>query len=106
MATKTEERGRITARAPQTVIDELEEAASLVGITVNQFVVQAAVERARTIIDSFAHIELTRRDAAFIANLLDSPPAPNSALTRAAQRYNKVVKNGDSDSIASELSRH
>jgi uncharacterized protein (DUF1778 family) len=106
MATKTEERGRITARAPQPVVDELEEAAALVGITVNQFVVQAAVEKARMIIDTFTRIELSRRDAVFIANLLDEPPAPNAALKRAARRYKKAVNNGDSDSAASKSSRH
>lgn len=96
MATKTEERGRITARAPQLVVDELEEAAALVGVTINQFVVQAATEKARTIIDAFTRINLSRRDAAFIADLLDNPPAPNEALLRAAQRYEKVVSNEDS----------
>lgn len=106
MATKTEERGRITARAPQPVVDELEEAAALVGITVNQFIVQAATEKARMIIDTFTRIELSRRDAVFIANLLDEPPAPNMALRRAAQRYEKAVNNGDSDSLAAESPRH
>jgi uncharacterized protein (DUF1778 family) len=106
MATRTEERGRITARAPQLVVDELEEAAALVGVTVNQFIVQAATEKARTIIDSYTRIELSRRDAAFIANLLDNPPAPSDALKRAVQRHKKAVKNGDSDTVASGPSRH
>lgn len=104
MATKTEERGRITARAPQVVVDELEEAAALVGVTVNQFVVQAAAEKARTVIDAFTRIDLSRRDATFIANLLDDPPAPNEALRRAAQRYEKVVTSEDPP--APESSRH
>lgn len=106
MTTKTLERGRITARAPRPVVDELEEAASLIGVTVNQFVVQAASERARAIIDSATRVELSRRDAAFIANLLDNPPSPTSALMRAAQRYKKAVKNEDSDRAASRSSRH
>lgn len=106
MATRTEERGRITARAPQPVVDELEEAAALVGVTVNQFIVQAATEKARTIIDSYTRIELSRRDATFIANLLDNPPAPNEALKRADQHYKKAVENGDPDSAASESPRH
>jgi uncharacterized protein (DUF1778 family) len=107
MATKTtEERGRITARAPQLVVDQLEEAAALVGVTVNQFVVQAASEKARAIIGAFTHIDLSRRDAAFIADLLDNPPKPNAALQRAVQNYKKAVKNDDSDPAASESSRH
>lgn len=106
MTTKTELRGRITARAPQLVVDELEEAAALVGVTVNQFIVQAASEKARTIIDSFTRIELTRRDAVLIANLMDAPPEPNAALKRAAQKYEKAVNHGDSDSPASKSPRH
>lgn len=104
MATKTEERGRITARAPQPVVDELEEAAALVGITVNQFIVQASTEKARTIIDAFTRVNLSRRDATFIANLLDDPPAPNEALQRAARRYEQEVERADPS--ASKSSRH
>jgi uncharacterized protein (DUF1778 family) len=92
MATKTsEERGRITARVPQLVVDELEEAAALVGVTVNQFIVQAAAEKARTVIDTHTRIDLSRRDAAFIANLLDCPPAPNEALIKAVAHYREAV---------------
>ena len=106
MTTKTLERGRLTARAPKPVVDELEEAASLVGVTLNQFVVQAASEKARAIIDSATRVELSRRDAALFANLLDKPPAPNAALMRAAQRYKKAVKNADSDRAPSKSPRH
>lgn len=91
MATKTIERGRITARAPQLVVNDLEEAAALVGVSVSQFVIQAATEKARTVIDSYMRISLSRRDAAFVANLLSMPPKPNEALRRAAQRYDQVV---------------
>lgn len=107
MATRqSEERGRITARVPQPVVDELEEAAALVGVTVNQFIVQAASERARSIIDTSSRIKLSRRDAAFIANLLDSPPTPNKALLEAVQHYRKAVKHGDANRGVSKRSRH
>lgn len=106
MTTKTELRGRITARAPRPVVDELEEAASLIGVTVNQFVVQAASEKARAIIDSATRVELSRRDAAVIADLLDNPPAPNAALMRAAKRHKKAVKNADSNRAPAGRSRH
>lgn len=90
-----EPRGRITARAPQLVVDELEEAAALVGVTVNQFVVQAAIEKARTIKDTYSRVQLSRRDAAFIFDLLDNPPAPNAALMRAAQSSKKAFQSGN-----------
>ena len=107
MTTKrSEERGRITARVPQLVVQELEEAAALVGVTVNQFVVQAASEKARTVIDTSTRIELSRRDAAFIANLLDAPPALNRALVAAVQRYKKAVDDGHLNTSATKRSRH
>jgi uncharacterized protein (DUF1778 family) len=107
MATKrSEDRGRITARVPQLIVQEVEEAAALVGVTVNQFIVQAASDRARTIIDTSTRIELSRRDAAFIANLLDAPTKPNADLVAALQRYKKAVQNGDIDSTATGRSRH
>ena len=109
MATKTsDERGRITARLPQALVTELEEAAALVGVTVNQFIVQAASEKARTIIETCARIDVSRRDAAFIANLLDAPPAPNAALLKAAQLYDKAVTHAEADSVpgASGPARH
>ena len=106
MATKrSEERGRITARVPLLVVQELEEAAALVGVTVNQFVVQAVSEKARTVIDTSTRIELSRRDAAFIADLLDAPPTPNSALVAAFQRYKKAVENGHINSSAAKRTR-
>ncbi|MEX0958497.1 MAG: DUF1778 domain-containing protein [Burkholderiales bacterium] len=107
MATKSpEERGRITARVPQLVVDELEEAAALVGVTVNQFIVQAASEKARNVIDTYTRVDLSRRDAAFIANMLDNPPSPNAALTKAVRRYKKVASDEHQHRAASKRSRY
>ena len=109
MATKTSDvRGRITARLPRALVTELEEAAALVGVTVNQFIVQAASEKARTIIETCTRIDVSRRDAAFIANLLDAPPAPNAALRKAVQLYDKAVTHAEPDTVpdASGRPRH
>jgi uncharacterized protein (DUF1778 family) len=106
MTTETSERGRITARAPRPLVEEMEEAAALLGVSVNQFIVQASAEKARAIIGSFARIEISHRDAAFIASLLDDPPAPNEALRRAARGYRKEVDHGDPDGAISGSSRH
>lgn len=107
MATRrSEERGRITARVPHLVVEELEEAAALAGVTVNQFIVQAASEKARSVIDTHMRIDLSRRDAAFIANLLDSPPAPNAALIGAIRQYKKAVPNVHINTGTKKRSRH
>lgn len=89
MTLPTEERGRITARVPQTVQNTLQQAAELLGATLNQFVVQAALSEARRVIERDKVIHLSSTDAAFLMNLLEGPPAPNAKLRKAFQTYKK-----------------
>jgi uncharacterized protein (DUF1778 family) len=87
MKQTNEERGRITARVPQDVQDTLAQAAELLGATLNQFVVQAALTEARRVIERDRVIHLSSVDAAFLLNLLEKPAAPNARLRRAFQTY-------------------
>ena len=89
MTLSTEERGRITARVPQNVQDTLQQAAELLGATLNQFVVQAALSEARRVIERDRVIHLSSSDAAFLMNMLEKPPAPNARLRKAFQTYKK-----------------
>ena len=89
MTLSTEERGRITARVPQTVQDTLQQAAELLGATLNQFVVQAALSEARRVIERDRVIHLSGTDAVFLMNLLEKPSAPNARLRKAFQTYKK-----------------
>lgn len=89
----TEERGRITARVSNPIAEKLQEAADLSGATLNQFLVQAALEKAQMIIDREYMIRYTREDAAMFINLLDAPPAPNDALIRAFERHKNRAQN-------------
>lgn len=102
MTSVAEERGRITARVPLAVQEKLQEAADLVGATVNQFVVQSALEKAEQIIDRETMIGLTRRDAAMLIDLLENPPKPNAALKRALERYKGKIENGKLRSTAGQ----
>jgi uncharacterized protein (DUF1778 family) len=70
-------------------MDTLQEAADLTGATLNQFLVQAALEKAKQIIDREHTIGVSRRDAAALLDLLDNPKSPNAALTRAFGRHKK-----------------
>lgn len=83
------ERGRITARVPQNVLDLLQQAADLQGATLNQFVVQAALSEARRVIERDRVIQLSTDDAAFLLDLLEKPPSPNAKLQKAFQSYTK-----------------
>jgi uncharacterized protein (DUF1778 family) len=89
----TEDRGRITARVSLSVEERLKEAAELTGATVNQFLVQAALEKADRIIDRERLITVTREDAAMLIAMLENPSKPNAALTRAFERYRTKAPN-------------
>lgn len=93
-------RGRITARVPQNVVDVLELAASMVGSTLNQFVTQAALEKAEKIVESERMLQMSERTTAWFFSLLDNPPAPSQNLVDAFNRYNaRKALNAGSNSI-------
>lgn len=69
--------------------DTLQQAAELLGATLNQFVVQAALSEARRVIERDRVIHLSSTDAAFLMNLLETPPAPNARLRKAFRIYRK-----------------
>lgn len=85
----SENRGRITATVTPAVAVILKEAAALTGSSVNQFLVQAAVEKANHIIDREHFIKVTRADAEMLIRLLENPSKPNAALARAFDRHKK-----------------
>ena len=87
MVTATLERGRITACLPAQVQETLEIAAGMVGATMNQFIVQAALREAERIIEQERVIRLSTRDAAAFIEALDNPAPPNDQLMVALQDY-------------------
>jgi uncharacterized protein (DUF1778 family) len=99
----TETRDRITNRVPQPIALKLQEAADLTGATLNQFMVQAALEKAEKIIEREKTIYFSKADAAMLINLLDAPSKPNAALLKAFERFKqREIENGDqSDSAGS-----
>ena len=86
-ATKKEERN--SARVTQDVHSTLRQAADMVGATVNQFLVQAALKEARGIIERERVIQLTQRDARMFFGMLERPPKPKAKLRAAIAAYRK-----------------
>lgn len=84
-----ENRDRITARVSHPIATKLQVAADLMGATLNQFLVQAAVEKADKIIDHERTIHFSREDAALFIQMLDNPAQPNAALKKAFERRKK-----------------
>ena len=80
-------RKRITARVSENVRSTLEQAAELLGATVNQFVVQTAYQEAQRILERESVIRLSQTDARRVLALLDSPPKANRALKDAVKAF-------------------
>ncbi|MDD5261561.1 MAG: DUF1778 domain-containing protein [Methylacidiphilales bacterium] len=87
-----EPRKRITARVSDSVRGTLEQAAELLGATVNQFVVQTAYQEAQRVIERESLIRLSQKDAWKVFSLLDNPPKPNKRLKDAVKAFKGTVR--------------
>ena len=88
------ERGRISARVSASVQNRMQEAADIMGATLNQFLIQATLEKADQVIERERVLTLSLRDAAAIQRMLDNPSKPNKALAKAQQRYQTQLTHG------------
>lgn len=87
-----EPRKRITARVSDKVRVTLEQAAELLGSTVNQFVMQTAYQEAQRVIERETVIRLSQKDARMVFSLLDNPPKPNKRLKAAVKSFKGTVR--------------
>lgn len=94
------ERGRISARCAKAQQETIDTAAAMTGATMNQFVLQAALEKAEQVIERERRIAASAQDAAMIMNLLENPPEPNAALATLLANYREKVSNGELHSSA------
>jgi uncharacterized protein (DUF1778 family) len=78
---------RLTTRLTDHVLDKLQVASDLVGATLNQFVVQAALEKADRVIESESSIALTRRESLRLMELMENPPPRNKKFLQAQAKY-------------------
>ena len=64
------------------------EAAAIAGMTsINSFVLNAAIDKAKQIMERERALKLSQRDAMMLADALDAPTKPNARLQQAAERY-------------------
>lgn len=85
---------RLTTRITAHVQDKLQEAADLLGATLNQFVVQAALEKADKVIESESTLVLTRRESLRLLEMMEAPPERNEKFLQAQARYTKAKHAG------------
>ena len=82
---------RITARVTEQVKNTLNIAANIMGATLNQFLIQAALEKAENIIEKNRVIYLSEEDMQIFFNALDNPPPPNKKLIDAVESYREKI---------------
>ena len=79
---------RITARVDIDTQELLSQAAAIAGMSsINSFVLSAAVEKAKTIMERERALQLSQQDAVTLMAALDQSAKPNSKLQKAASRY-------------------
>lgn len=92
MGSAVAKQDRIGARVPHEVYETLCRAAELTGATVNQFLVQAALKEAQSVIEREEVLRLSPRDWNWLLELTETPPKPNARLKAALKRYTKAQR--------------
>lgn len=87
---------RLTTRITGHVQEKLQVAADIVGATLNQFVVQAALEKAEKILESESTIVLTRRESLRLLEMIENPPPRNKKFLQAQARYRRIKNDAGS----------
>ncbi|GAD78233.1 DUF1778 domain-containing protein [Vibrio ezurae] len=84
---------RITARVDVDTQDLLAKAAAIAGMSsINSFVLSAAVEKAKQVVEREQALKLSQADAMLLMDALDKPAMVNSNLKAAADRYDSKVR--------------
>jgi uncharacterized protein (DUF1778 family) len=82
---------RIPARMPPEVYERIVAAAQTVGATLNQFLVQSALDKANDILERERVITLSTRAAKTFFGLIDNPPEPNDRLKKTMKRRKALL---------------
>ena len=83
----SKEKERVSARIPIQAYQTLIHAAEISGATLNQFLVQAAIEKAQMIIEKDQTINLSIKSANVFFNAIENPPKPSKKLKEAMNAY-------------------
>ena len=79
---------RITARVDLQTQELLSKAAALSGISsINSFVLNAAIEKAKSVIEREEKLKLSERDVSLLIEALDAEPTEHVKLKNAFRKY-------------------
>lgn len=82
---------RIPARMPTAVYEKIVQAAQSIGATLNQFIVQSALEKANAVLEDERTIKLSAASSEALFAIMENPPEPNEYLKQAMQRRQDVL---------------
>jgi uncharacterized protein (DUF1778 family) len=82
---------RIPARMPLEVYERIAAAARTVGLSLNQFLVQSALDKANDILERERVITLSTMAAEAFFGLIENPPDPNDRLKEAMQQREALL---------------
>lgn len=91
MSSVRESSSRLVTRISPEVRKTLQAAADLEGASLSHFVVQAAHQQAREVLERETIIRLNGEQTRRVFELLDAPPEPNTALLAAKEAHRKSV---------------
>jgi uncharacterized protein (DUF1778 family) len=82
---------RIPARMPLEVYERIAAAARTIGSSLNQFLVQSALDKANDILERERVINLSTMAAEAFFGLIENPPDPNDRLKEAMQQREALL---------------
>ena len=82
---------RIPARMPLVVYERIAAAAQAIGATLNQFLVQSALDKANDILERERVITLSTTAAETFFGLIENPPGPNDNLKEAMNQRESLL---------------
>lgn len=82
---------RLVARTSPDVHATLQRAADYSGTTLSQFLIECAMEKARSIIERTETLHLSKSAADALFEALENPPEPNQKLINAFKEYKANV---------------
>jgi uncharacterized protein (DUF1778 family) len=84
---------RITAKVSIDTQELLSQAAAMIGMSsISSFVLSAAIEKAKKIMENERLLNLSERDAMLLVNALDAPAQVNPRLRQAASHYDSKTQ--------------
>lgn len=82
---------RIDVRVSPEQKKRIEQAASLVGLSVSAFLTTSADRAAKAAIEESTHMDLLGEDSEIFFEALINPPEPTTSLKKAAKQYKRTI---------------